>query len=248
MSRIIPRSEWGAKYRDGFGNRTLPAKHVFLHHSVTPSAGVNATLAADIKSIQTIERVGYQRFGGISYTYMITEAGRIFQGHSPGRIGAHTAGYNTTGIAISFVGNYENLPLNKEQEKALIWLLQLLRQRGELVNSVQLKGHYQVKATACPGKNIKAALPRLEADSRGGAPYLAPKAKAPAPKRVVLRMGSRGAVVKELQTLLNKNGANLKVDGVFGRRTKAAVINYQARKRLTKDGIVGKNTWGALLS
>lgn len=245
---IISRSRWGAKYKDGFGNRNLPAKHVFLHHSVTSSAGVAATIEEDKKMIQIIERVGYQRFGGISYTYLITEAGRIFQGHSPNRIGAHTAGYNTTGIAISFVGNYQNLPLNKKQEQALVWLLQLLRSRGELAADAKLKGHYQVKATACPGANIKVAIPRLEADSRGGAPYLAPVAKTPAPSRVVLRMGSRGSAVRELQALLNKNGANLKVDGIFGRRTKAAVINYQARKRLAKDGIVGKNTWGVLLS
>lgn len=61
-----------------------------------------------------------------------------------------------------------------------------------------------------------------------------------------LKQGSKGSEVKELQTLLNNNGANLSVDGKFGPKTLAAVTSYQKANGLTVDGIVGKNTWGAL--
>ncbi len=52
--------------------------------------------------------------------------------------------------------------------------------------------------------------------------------------------------VRQLQTLLNQNGANLAIDGNFGPATLAAVKTYQKNNNLKVDGIVGTNTWGAL--
>lgn len=64
-----------------------------------------------------------------------------------------------------------------------------------------------------------------------------------------LRRGGRSASVKDLQRLLNallKPAAGLKVDGIFGQNTDAAVRAFQRQCGLKVDGIVGKNTWGAL--
>lgn len=58
--------------------------------------------------------------------------------------------------------------------------------------------------------------------------------------------GSSGSDVKTLQELLNQNGYSLDVDGRFGPATLAAVKDYQKSNQLDVDGIVGKNTWGAL--
>lgn len=63
----------------------------------------------------------------------------------------------------------------------------------------------------------------------------------------LLTKGSKGSYVKILQELLNKNGAHLSVDGDFGELTKIALIDYQARNNLTKDGICGNKTWNKLL-
>ena len=58
--------------------------------------------------------------------------------------------------------------------------------------------------------------------------------------------GSKGSDVKTLQELLNQNGYSLDTDGVFGSKTQAAVKDYQKKNNLAVDGVVGKNTWGAL--
>lgn len=58
--------------------------------------------------------------------------------------------------------------------------------------------------------------------------------------------GSQGSDVTELQKLLNKNGYTLDEDGKFGPKTQSAVKDYQQKNKLAVDGIVGKNTWGAL--
>jgi len=58
--------------------------------------------------------------------------------------------------------------------------------------------------------------------------------------------GDRGQSVIELQTALNRWKITLKVDGEFGRLTKAAVARFQQQRKLKADGIVGSQTWGEL--
>ena len=61
--------------------------------------------------------------------------------------------------------------------------------------------------------------------------------------------GSQGGAVKQLQSELNKRGYQLDEDGVFGKKSKAAVRDYQKKNGLTMvDGIAGDETWGSLLS
>lgn len=59
--------------------------------------------------------------------------------------------------------------------------------------------------------------------------------------------GSRGGDVSALQEKLNEKGYKLEVDGIFGDKTKAAVVDYQKKNQLQVDGIVGEETWGSLL-
>lgn len=62
----------------------------------------------------------------------------------------------------------------------------------------------------------------------------------------VISRGSRGVAVRKLQTLLTAKGYNLSVDGIFGKGTRSAVLQYQAGEGLEADGVVGALTWGAL--
>lgn len=54
------------------------------------------------------------------------------------------------------------------------------------------------------------------------------------------------AVVKELQTLLNKKGASLTVDGVMGPKTINAIGIVQKKLGLTADCVAGTKTWAKL--
>jgi peptidoglycan hydrolase-like protein with peptidoglycan-binding domain len=63
----------------------------------------------------------------------------------------------------------------------------------------------------------------------------------------VLKEGSTGDAVKELQELLKKYDTYAgAIDGLFGPLTKKGVIAFQHRVFLEEDGIVDDNAWRAL--
>lgn len=63
---------------------------------------------------------------------------------------------------------------------------------------------------------------------------------------MLINIGSRGTRVRALQQQLNGHGYPVKVDAVFGAKTKQAVEQFQAGQGLVVDGIVGPKTWAAL--
>ena len=70
----------------------------------------------------------------------------------------------------------------------------------------------------------------------------------PVTTQPMLRTGSRGDAVRKLQELLNALGYDCgSVDGIFGSKTKAAVLAFQKANGLGADGIVGPLTWGKLV-
>lgn len=63
----------------------------------------------------------------------------------------------------------------------------------------------------------------------------------------VLRFGSRGSDVMEIQALLKKIGYNPGIiDGVFESQTLQAVMQFQRNNGLTPDGVIGANTYRVL--
>ena len=70
----------------------------------------------------------------------------------------------------------------------------------------------------------------------------------------VLRQGDRGIAVRTIQYYLNFIGQfndsltiGIAEDGIFGQETKRAVEAFQRYYGLTVDGIVGRNTWNAVI-
>jgi hypothetical protein len=62
----------------------------------------------------------------------------------------------------------------------------------------------------------------------------------------LLMAGDKLPAVGVVQKLLNRSGAGLNADGIFGPKTLAAVKSFQSRARVSPDGVVGGRTWEAL--
>ena len=275
--RIIPREEWGARYADGFYDRPVGSLERWLHHSVTLAPDLVPPFEDDYAAIRTLDSIGQTRFkGGISYTFAITPAGLIFEGHSIGRIGSHTQGHNTRGAGIVFVGNYQVSEPTREMLEALTWLLHHGVARGWWKSATLSGGHRDTKSTACPGDRAYALIDNVNRGEFVTAepisnPIPSPPAQpAPAPvrkydmHRLDLRNAHNEPVrdihVDNLQGLLlaagygpaGLVGANGRPDGIAGAATKRYVGEAQVKfntgdGRGNPDYIVGDGTWTALI-
>jgi hypothetical protein len=128
------------------GPKMRSSKGLVVHHSVTR---VTASAVADAK---VIANIGIGRFGRMSYSFVVHPDGTILEGQN-GHVGAHTKGHNSTMQAVCAVGNYETAQPTVEMLDAIRWLVD---RYGPL-----LGGHRDYGATACPGRNLYAAIPGL---------------------------------------------------------------------------------------
>lgn len=65
----------------------------------------------------------------------------------------------------------------------------------------------------------------------------------------MLAIGSTGQPVQDVQIFLKQAGLYTgAIDGVFGAEMQAAVENFQDSKNLTSDGVIGPETWAAMLN
>lgn len=161
---IISRAMWGAKFADGFRNSPLPAKEVWLHHTVTSPPPND--LEKEKAAIRVVENIGQQRFsGGISYTFGVVPSGRIFTGHSVNRQGAHTAGRNDIARAIAMLGNFDIAPVPPAMIESIARLLVHGKEQGWWINARLNGGHQQAPgaATECPGRYGMQAVPVINA-------------------------------------------------------------------------------------
>ncbi|WP_327344467.1 peptidoglycan-binding protein [Streptomyces europaeiscabiei] len=63
----------------------------------------------------------------------------------------------------------------------------------------------------------------------------------------ILQSGSKGADVRSAQQLLTAHGYTVDADGVFGPKSRSAVIQFQKSRSLAADGVIGPNTWSKLI-
>ena len=131
----------------------------------------------------------------------------------------------------------------------------------------ELKGYKSVWNTLCNAKSIKEAVVKVMLEYERPADQ-SEKAQS---KRVsygetlynefcgtfkmvsvecqLLKKTAKGKPVRALQALLNMKGFDCGVaDGSFGEKTDKAVRDFQKANGLQVDGVVGKDTWTALLN
>lgn len=176
-------------------------------------------------------------WAGIGYHFYVRKNGEVWQGRPIDTMGAHCYGENSDSIGICFEGNFESETMCEAQIKAGKELISYILSKYP---SLKIYGHKDFNATACPGKNFPWTK------IVGG--FSADTTREDDNTLITLKKGTSGTDVKILQCLLNCDGANLTVDGIFGSGTDAAVKTFQRSKNLTADGIVGAKTWEALSS
>lgn len=129
---------------------------IVIHHDAVLMPARYNTLARLKQEAQTHINKGW---GHISYHYSIDNIGDIYQCLPETEVGYHCGklAINKKSIAIKLDGNFEVQKPTIKQIKSLKKLLvYLTMQRPDLPKVVRasVKGHRQIKATKCPGKNL----------------------------------------------------------------------------------------------
>ena len=216
-------------------------KHIILHHAAAPKCTPQQVHSWHLAN----------GWAGIGYNYFVAKDGTIYEGRTEFQVGAHTEGYNTSGMGICCEGNYQVETMPEAQKKALVELLKDLRSR---YGNLPIKGHKHFNATSCPGD--KFPLAEIVAEVEGKETEVRNEVANEVKQEVcevklpVLGKGDKGNTVKALQRMLIYEGYNCGgygADGDFGNGTEKSVKAYQKDKKLTADGIVGQKTWSKLL-
>ena len=232
-TELFSRAEWGADPTPNL-NRPMSAwTETNLHHTVgsTPS-----TFSGECVEMRSIERIhkgnGWPTCG---YTVVVARSGRAFVGFETTQNpwlstrGVHTMNRNHTSLAISLMGNYQNLYIGPVQRQAILdlyWYFEA--NKGQ----VPLMGHRDWFATACPGINAYNQLPSLNA-----ATPVAPEPpdwKGPSDMAEFIAIRSNGA-----QFIVSIDGAGATTLGLPSLPDKEAV----ARATGLKDAKVSDSQW-----
>lgn len=184
-------------------------------------------------------------FSDVGYHYFIRKDGEIQPGRPLDREPAAQRGHNTGSIAICLHGLRE-AAFTPDQFDSLRDLCAAIDECYPL--GLRYRGHCEVAAKACPVFDYRAVLGLNENGQLSGpgvTPYITTGTKIHHPR--TLRIFDRGDAVRELQRALNRAGAYLMQDGIFGQNTRAAVRTFQSAYGLSVDGIAGPQTWAALV-
>ena len=128
----------------------------YVHHSVTSIDKTPVAAALDINTI------GINRFGKMSYPFLIHDSGTIIRGCYP-YIGAHTGGQNSSSLAGCNIGNFETIAPSPRMVAANGALIRVLRSTNAYPNVPGIKPHLSAPgaSTKCPGKYLVAKLPEI---------------------------------------------------------------------------------------
>ena len=180
----------------------------------------------------------------VGYHFFIRKDGELETGRDIERTPAAQKGNNTGTIAICLHG--------LEEERFTAAQFQTLEELCRAIDAaydsqLTFHGHREVANKDCPVFDYARVL-GLDSDGSFSRPARVETTIPPPPGQElpILRTTARGDAVAVLQELLNRQGAGLTADGIFGRGTRNAVIEFQQARSLTPDGIVGPATWLAL--
>ncbi len=176
--KILSRQEWKAK--DAIGKmQPHTLQHITIHHTASPQkAGI--TIEKKMQNLQNFSQSAGRLASGkakpawpdVPYHYYIAVDGQVAEGRDIQYAGDTNTDYDPRGHALVVLeGNFENEQPSTKQLGSLRQLVAWLSAKYEIPTS-EIKAHNDYASTACPGVNLKKALPALRqqvAEIRGKA-------------------------------------------------------------------------------
>jgi hypothetical protein len=181
------RRDWGARrrWRSGDPSYNNTIRQVHVHHTVNSNSYSRADVPGLIRGMYRYhtKNLGWSDLG---YNFLVDRFGRIWVGRAGGARrpvrGAHTLGFNGTSVGVSVIGNFETTKPNRKVVRSVAalaaWKLDRYGRNprgrtritsegsdnypaGRRVRLPVIDGHRDTNDTACPGRYLYEALPRI---------------------------------------------------------------------------------------
>ena len=245
----LSRRQWGAQPPKGGAFTRLNGRRVtgvIFHHSGVERPPRGA------KAVRAYERHHLSKgWDGIAYNFLIDETGTVYEGRGWAARGGATRGWNAKSISVCYTGYGYREP-NGNVLKSFKTLVDEAEARFR--KPLWVTTHRRKGQTTCPGDwlgdwvegGMEEPVNPSDVDWAAIVRYI--KDLHVQVGRKPLRRRACGLEVRVVQAHLNHRGFDAGVvDGIFGRRTKAAVEKFQESQGFLKvNGVVDGDTFGAL--
>lgn len=213
---IVSRAAWGARAPKRRYTIHTPTPRLWLHHT----AGNEPDGAAGLRRIQNFH-MNTRGWSDIAYSFVIDRRGVIYEGRGPGVAGGHTAGDNSTSHAICVIGNYDVQHPPQAVLDAIAALIRHGRAQGWWRDLTG--GHRDARgaSTACPGRHLYAAIPRIRQAAEGNTPPPRPQEDALTPELKKYLQDMEARITRDIQRSIGltakdvDGGRNLAADAKF---------------------------------
>ncbi len=115
---------------------------IAIHHSQ------NRKTFHDIKNLHINE----YKWDDIGYHFVIDKNGKVLNGRSIEKVGAHVYDHNENSIGICLIGNFDNENPNNLQLNSLLNLIKELKSKYK-IEKILGHGEFPNAIKTCPGKN-----------------------------------------------------------------------------------------------
>lgn len=164
----LTRADWNAdESLPRLGRKIAPENFtaIVLHHTVrrAPVPATFESVSAEMRALQVVRPdLGLD----VPYSFVGFD-GWLCEGRGFGRIGAHTAGLNSSRYGVALAADTRFDPITDNHVAGVRWVG---RQLEQFVKAGEATGHGNHAATACPGPGGLAIMPAIQPpyDSHSG--------------------------------------------------------------------------------
>ncbi|XP_013190344.2 peptidoglycan recognition protein [Amyelois transitella] len=150
---IVSKKEWDGLDPVHVSYLPRPINLVIIQHTVTPTCDTDKSCAEIVRNIQSnhMEALNYWDIGP---SFLVGGNGKVYEGSGWIHVGAHTYGYNSKSIGVSFIGNFNNDQVKQSMIDATKALLKCGVENGHLTSDFHVVAHRQLVALESPGRKL----------------------------------------------------------------------------------------------
>lgn len=151
--QITPRAGWNARRPEHVDHVSPHTRRYFVVHH---SGGPVTQAVRDIQDWCMNKPPHGRGFSDIDYNHLVRgSTGEIYEGRGFDVVGAHTSGYNTTGVGVCIIGTDQ---VSDAAKRSVRWLYQQYSARAG--HELHIRGHRDLATTGteCPGDHTYAWL------------------------------------------------------------------------------------------